>query len=121
MNHLRHFIAAVPGVRLSSPPGLRPGELAFDIRQVLQLAGRQFERLRSSISCCRSVASSASFDCWFGVAERSSISWKPPATRIAPELIERAYLRRLRAEAIQTGDQFPALVSVPGISQQNAA
>jgi hypothetical protein len=37
MDHLRDFFAAEIAARLAA------GELAFDIRQILQLAGRQLE------------------------------------------------------------------------------
>lgn len=45
MDHLRHFFAAEIAARLAA------GELAFDIRQVLQLAGGQLQLLAQRSSC----------------------------------------------------------------------
>jgi hypothetical protein len=57
MDHLRHFFAAEIAARLAA------GELAFDIGQVLQLAGGQLQLLAQRCSCWRSVSSSLSLDC----------------------------------------------------------
>ncbi len=57
VDHLRHFFAAEVAARLAA------GELAFDIRQVLQLTGGQLQLFAQLCSCCRSVSSSLSLDC----------------------------------------------------------